>query len=71
MATTTISLPKLLTEKEAAEYLQKSRAWLQRKRFEGGGPPYVKIGRKPAYPAPELHNWLMGTLRESTSALGD
>ena len=47
-----------LTEHEAAELTGYSRSWFQRKRWEGGGPPFRKIGSTIRYPADELANWL-------------
>lgn len=66
MSSTYINLPRLLTEAELCEYLKKSRAWAQRSRFEGTGPPFVKAGRTPLYPASEVEKWLRGTQRNST-----
>lgn len=37
-------MDKYLTEKEAAEICGLSRQWFQRARWEGNGPPFVKIG---------------------------
>lgn len=63
----TIQLPKLLTEHELCEYLGKSRAWAQRARMEGNGPPFVKIGRTPRYPADKVEKWFMETERTNTA----
>ena len=49
---------KLLTEIEAAPVLGMSRAWLQRKRWEGGGPPYVKYDRAVRYRSSDLIAWI-------------
>jgi predicted DNA-binding transcriptional regulator AlpA len=62
----TVILPKLLTERELCEYLGKSKAWAQRARVEGNGPPFVKIGRTPKYPADTLEKWVMATERTNT-----
>ncbi len=63
----TIELPLLLTEKEFCTYVGKSRAWAQRARLEGDGPPYVKVGRTPLYPADKLEKWLQGSERRATN----
>ncbi len=48
---------KHFTEKEAAAIYGYSVAWFQRKRWEGSGPPYRKIGRAVRYPSDELVTW--------------
>jgi hypothetical protein len=63
----TVILPKLLTEDEVCDYLGKSNAWAQRARVEGNGPPFVKIGRTPMYPADGLGKWVMATERTNTA----
>ena len=65
-----IMLPRLLTEKELCKYLKKSQAWAQRARLEGNGPPFVKIGRTPMYPAIKVETWLVNNERQSTSGEG-
>ena len=62
-----VTMPKLLSENELCEYLGKSRAWAQRARMEGNGPPFVKIGRTPKYPADSLVQWYMATERTNTA----
>jgi hypothetical protein len=62
----TVELPVLLNEDEFCKYVGKSKAWAQRARLEGDGPPYVKVGRTPLYPADKVEAWLMGTERRST-----
>lgn len=59
---------RLLTESEAAEITGYSRSWFQRKRWEGGGPPFRKIGHSIRYPQNELISWIENhALRLSTS----
>lgn len=48
-ATTEEAAVELLTQKEAAALLRKPARWLERKRWEGGGPPFRYIGRTPLY----------------------
>ena len=58
----------LLTQVEAAEILKKSKAWMERSRWSGSGPPFIKIGRHVRYPKDALLEWIAGhTLRTSTS----
>jgi len=33
-----------INDREASNRWGPSRAWFQRKRWEGGGPPYIKVG---------------------------
>lgn len=49
---------KLLTTREVAEVIGKSEAWLIRKRWEGGGIPYRKIGRHVRYQQSVVFEWL-------------
>ncbi len=57
-----------LTEKQAAFLTGYSVYWFQRMRWQGGGPPYRKIGRSVRYPEDQLLKWLEShRLRTSTS----
>jgi len=49
---------KLLKQSEVAEIIRKSEAWLERKRWEGGGPRFMKIGRNVLYRESDLLVWL-------------
>lgn len=49
---------RLLTTAEVAELIGKSCAWLIRKRWEGGGIPYRKIGRSVRYQESVVIDWL-------------
>ena len=61
----------IITEKEAAPIVGMSVAWLQRKRWEGGGPPYVKYDRAVRYRMEDLMAWIEAHAgRESTSHAG-
>ena len=57
----------LLSEKQAAPILGLSVAWLQRKRWEGGGPPYIKYGRAVRYKKSELLAFIEAHSRRHTS----
>lgn len=56
---------KVLSEKEAAEYVGMSRSFLRQDRMNGfrecrtEGPPYIKIGRSIRYLKADLDAWLM------------
>ncbi len=41
----------LLTESEVVEKYKFSSAWFQKKRWKGGGPPYIKVHKAVRYPA--------------------
>lgn len=61
----------LLNEKQAAPIVGMSRAWLQRKRWEGGGPPYIKYDRAVRYRMEDLLAWVDAHAgRNSTSQTG-
>jgi predicted DNA-binding transcriptional regulator AlpA len=57
----------LLTSRRLAELLDCSERTLERRREEGDGPPYVKIGGVIRYPLSELERWLADNTRRSTS----
>ena len=40
---------RLLTPREAADFLRVSKSWLAKARMRGDGPPYVKVGRSIRY----------------------
>jgi predicted DNA-binding transcriptional regulator AlpA len=48
----------LLHEAQAAKMLGLSSAWLQRKRWEGAGPAYVKHGRAVRYELSAIEDWI-------------
>jgi len=48
---------ELLTTEEAAKLTKMSRAWFERKRWEGLGPPYYRRGRTVRYVKYELLSW--------------
>jgi hypothetical protein len=50
--------PRLLKQKEVAEIIRKSEAWLERKRWEGGGIPFRKMGRGVLYYEADVLDWI-------------
>jgi predicted DNA-binding transcriptional regulator AlpA len=54
----------------AAEYLALSPATLETLRCRGGGPPFVKLGRRVVYRREDLDAWLRQRIRRSTSDSG-
>ena len=59
-------LDALLTETQAAEFLQVSPRTLQAWRVRGGGPRYQKLGRAVRYQRRALVEWLEARTRRST-----
>ena len=59
--------PVLMSTSEAALYLGLSASFLNKLRCTGGGPGYVKLGRRVLYPKAELEAWIEARRRQSTS----
>ncbi len=60
-------LPRLLTPKEAAAFLQVSAFFLAKARMRGDGPSYTKVGRSVRYSEADLLLWMKSHRRNSTS----
>jgi predicted DNA-binding transcriptional regulator AlpA len=60
-------LERLLTPREAADFLRVSESWLAKARMAGDGPPYIKVGRSVRYPEGALLQWMKSHLHLSTS----
>lgn len=58
----------LLTEEETAVVLRVSRKTLERWRSVGGGPRFVKVGRRVYYRQPTLEEYLTARERSHTTA---
>jgi predicted DNA-binding transcriptional regulator AlpA len=63
------SRPKLDTMR-AAEFLGLSSSTLNKLRVRGGGPPYLKLGRRVVYDTADLEAWSASRRRTSTSEAG-
>jgi predicted DNA-binding transcriptional regulator AlpA len=61
------ALERLLTVKEAADFLRVSLSWLNKARVRGDGPPFIRVGRSIRYSQPALLQWTKGRQRLSTS----
>lgn len=59
--------PGALTTPLAAKYLGLAPATLETLRSRGGGPPFVKLGRRVVYRREDLDAWLQERVRKSTS----
>jgi len=61
----------LMTEREAAEFLGYTPRFMQMRRYQGDGPPFVRISKTAVRYRPEdIDKWVEGLLRESTSDEG-
>lgn len=60
----------LIHEREAAQFLGMSIAWMQRSRWHGDGPPYIKIKHAVRYRMSDLETWVAGRVQKSTSQHG-
>ncbi len=61
---------KMLRTPEAAEYCGSSASTFEKLRLKGGGPRFVKLGRRVVYDPADLDEWLASRRRTSTSDKG-
>jgi excisionase family DNA binding protein len=52
---------------EAAAYLGISRSYLNKLRVHGGGPAFLKLGRRVVYDPRDLETWAASNRRQHTS----
>ena len=67
---TTSPTRSLLNIAEAARYLRVSESFLNNKRCSGGGPAFIRLGRRVVYDEADLSRWLERGRRSSTSDQG-
>jgi predicted DNA-binding transcriptional regulator AlpA len=60
-----------LKVEDAAAYLGLSASTLNKLRVFGGGPVFLKLGRRVAYDVTDLDAWLNAKRRRSTSDTGE
>lgn len=65
--TMTVRLPRLMTQQQVAELTQKSPKTLERMRWLGEGPPWVKLGRHVRYRASDVQLWIESNLQQPQS----
>ena len=53
-----MEIDKLLTQKEVANWIGMSEAWLEQCRFRKKGIPWIKIGKSCRYRTSEIQRWL-------------
>jgi predicted DNA-binding transcriptional regulator AlpA len=63
-------LAALLSASEAAKLLRLASQTLAKKRVEGTGPRYVKLGRRVFYDPADLSEWIEANKRHNTSERG-
>ena len=61
---------KVMSVEEAASYMRRSESFLNKLRCSGGGPAFVRIGRRIGYLQDDLDAWLVAQRRRSTSDTG-
>jgi hypothetical protein len=61
----------MLTTAAAAAYCGSSASTFAKLRIYGGGPAYVKLGRRVVYDLNDLECWLATLRRRSTSEQGE
>lgn len=59
----------LMSSRCVASYLGVSVSFLEKRRVTGGGPPYMKLGRRVLYNRGDLEAWAKRLMREHTSQL--
>lgn len=61
----------LLETSEAASYCRLSRTYLEKLRGTGGGPRFIKLGRRVRYRLADLEDWIESGIRMSTSGFSE
>jgi len=51
----------------AADYLGYAESTLEKKRITGGGPPFIRLGRRVVYDSRDLDAWLAERRARNTS----
>jgi predicted DNA-binding transcriptional regulator AlpA len=63
-----VTLPRLVDEGEAAKFLGKSVAWMQRARSVGQGPRFAKLGHHVRYRAEDLDAYVRANMVDPVGA---
>lgn len=69
-AATVLLSKRVLSVQEAAAHVGVSKSMLNKLRCFGGGPPFLKLGRRVVYDPNDLDEWLKAHRRKSTSEQG-
>jgi predicted DNA-binding transcriptional regulator AlpA len=67
MHSPSVSTRKKLDTVEAADYLGLGKSTLDKLRVSGGGPAFIKIGKRVVYDPADLDAWFSQHKRSSTS----
>jgi excisionase family DNA binding protein len=68
METTKTHADEVLREGQAANYLGVSRRWMQDRRIDGNGPPFIRLtARSIRYKRNDLDTWLENHRHQSTA----
>ena len=62
--------PIWTSQEVEAAYPFLKRGWLERKRCSGGGPAFIRAGKKVGYRRSDIERWLDENRRSSTSDPG-
>ena len=60
-------MDKLQNVAEVADFLGCSESWLNKARWIGGGPHYIKMGHKVRYRRKDVDDWLNKSTYHNTS----
>lgn len=60
-------MPRTMTAPQAAEYVGVSKTMMDDFRSKGGGPRYIKIGRRVLYDVADLDAWIESKKQISTA----
>jgi predicted DNA-binding transcriptional regulator AlpA len=61
------STNRKLSVRETAAYLCVSKSWLDKRRLDGNGPTYLKLGRRVVYDVVDLESWAADNKRRHTA----
>lgn len=64
----TLQPDRKMSVREAANFLRLSKSFLDKRRLDGTGPEYLKLGRRVVYDARDLESWASNTKRRHTSS---
>ena len=68
---TVLDTDRLLSPRQAADFLGLTPRFLEMRRFRGGGPPFIRVsGRCVRYLSSDLRAWVEDRRRTSTSDTG-
>lgn len=68
---TELALNRLLNQKEVAQLFGLSEAWLEKARWQGEGPPFIKVGKRAVrYEARDVTAYIKANRRTSTTDPG-